>query len=51
MAIKLPLRTSFAFLCGFVSTLRDGIELVAEDVTENAAAIDQLRHDIVAGTV
>ena len=51
MAIKLPLQNSFAFLCNFVATLRDGLQIVAEGATENEQAIEDLRRDIIAGTV
>ena len=51
MSIKLPLQDSFAFLCNFVGTLRDGLQIVAEGATENEQAIEDLRRDIIAGTV
>ena len=51
MSIKLPLQDSFAFLCNFVSTLRSGLELVAEGATGNETAVDELRTAIIAGTV
>ena len=35
-SFKLPLRTSFASLCGYISTLRQGLELLAEDVDAKA---------------
>jgi len=49
--MKLPLENSFAFLCGFVATLRSGLEIVAEGATANEQAIEDLRRDIIAGTV
>ena len=51
MAIKLPLRNSFAFLCNFVATLLSGLEIVAEGATGNETAVDELRTAIIAGTV
>ncbi len=51
MTIKLPLQRSFAFLCGFIATLRDGLETVAEGATDNETAVDALRTAIIAGTV
>ena len=35
-SFKLPLRTSFASLCGYIATLRQGLELLAEDVDAKA---------------
>ena len=51
MTIKLPLRSSFAFLCDFLATLRDGLNVVAEGATNNETAVDNLRTAIIAGTV
>ena len=51
MAIKLPLRRSFAFLCDFIATLHDGLNVVAEGATDNETAVDRLRAAIIAGTV
>lgn len=51
MAIKLPLKRSFAFLCEFIATLHDGLKIVAEGATNNETAIDNLRTAIIAGTV
>ena len=33
---KLPLPTSFASLCGYIATLRQGLELLAEDLDTKA---------------
>ena len=51
MAIKLPLECSFASLCAFIATLRDGLEIVAEGATDNETAIDGLCTAIIAGEV
>ena len=51
MAIKLPLKSSFAFLCDFIATLHNGLNLVAKGATDNETAVDKLRAAIIAGTV
>ena len=38
--IKVPLKTSFAFLCGFIGTLRDGLELLAQNKADVNAVVN-----------
>ncbi|MBQ6554126.1 MAG: hypothetical protein IJL89_02730 [Firmicutes bacterium] len=50
--IKLPLASfGFAYLCGFIGSLYNGLGIVAEGVDENAAEITALTNEIIAGEV
>lgn len=50
--IKLPLSSfGFEYLCSFIKTLHEGLDIVAEGVDTNAADIAALTNEIIAGEV
>ena len=50
--IKLPLASfGFEYLCNFVSLLREGLNIVAQDIDDNATEITALTNEIIAGEV